>query len=108
MLPKINEDNEFDFGEKIIKSGKSGLWENDIKEIYGKLPDGKYCINRTINFGDMEFAENEFYVIGAEFILKDGKLVSEAPSDIEKGEYTPAEQIFINFASSFSGNPEEK
>ena len=108
VLPKINEDNEFDFGEKIIKSGKSGLWESDIKEIYGKLPDGKYCINRTINFGDMEFAENEFYVIGAEFILKDGKLVSEAPSAIEKGEYTPAEQIFINFASSFSGIPEEK
>ncbi|MBR5872705.1 MAG: hypothetical protein IKZ06_03575, partial [Oscillospiraceae bacterium] len=100
VLPKINDNDEFDFGIKIIESGKTGIWESDTKEIYGKLPDGKYCINRTVNFGDMEFTENEFYVIGAEFTLSNGKLVYEVPSSLEKGNYEIKKQIFLNFASS--------
>lgn len=109
VLPKINKDNtDFDFGTKIIESGKSGVWENDIKKIYGKLPDGKYCIYRAFNYGEMDFSETEFYVIGTEFTLKDGKLAAEYPSELEKAEYVPAEQIFMNFASSFIGIPNEK
>ncbi|MBQ7937997.1 MAG: hypothetical protein IJ283_05835 [Oscillospiraceae bacterium] len=109
ILQEINEENkEIDFGAKIIESGKSGVWENNIKEVYGKLPDGKYCINRIINYGEMDFSENEFYVIGTEFTLEDGKFVAEYPSELEKTEYIPTEQIFVNFASSFLGIPNEK
>ncbi|MBQ7875242.1 MAG: hypothetical protein IJ306_08835 [Oscillospiraceae bacterium] len=107
ILPKINDNNEFDFGTKVIESGKTGLWESDIKEIYGKLPDGKYCINRTVNFGDMDFFENEFYVIGAEFILEDGKLVYKEPPSLAKGNYKIIEErIFHNFLSSTLEIPE--
>lgn len=112
-LPVLDEMSEdvmlFHSAIHLVGKGKTSGFENDVRESYGKLPDGKYRILRT--FECMGIPQNtgaETFVLAAEFFLKDGKLSPEYPSELEKTEYIPTEQIFVNFASSFLGIPNEK
>ena len=94
---------------KVTPEMETSPFTNNIKESYGKLPDGKYRILRTFEYrGVSENSEAESFILAAEFVLEDGKLAAEYPAKLEEGEYFPVEQIFMNFASSFFGIPEEK
>ena len=97
----------FDVQTKFVSAESVSSWTNNVRESYGKLPDGKYIIIRTVSFGEMDISENEFYVIAAEFVLENGKLVYEAPSEL-KGEYIPVEDVYTNPLSSFLGIPERR
>lgn len=94
---------------KVTPEMETSPFTNNIKESYGKLPDGKYRILRTFEYrGVSENSEAESFILAAEFVLEDGKLSFAAPSEFGKCEYIPVEQIFMNSASSFFGIPEEK
>lgn len=94
---------------KVTPEAGTSPFTNDIKESYGKLPDGKYRILRTFEYmGISENPDAESFVLAAEFVLKDGKLAFEYPSELEKTEYIPTEQIYLNPLSSFFGIPDER
>ncbi|MBQ6877797.1 MAG: hypothetical protein IJO22_05290 [Oscillospiraceae bacterium] len=113
-LPVLGEKtSDMMFAGSAIKTvpsnGEKYYFENETKESYGKLPDGKYRILRTFEYrGVSENPEAESFILAAEFFLKDGKLSPEYPAKLENGEYVPVEQIFMNFSSSFFGIPDEK
>ncbi len=94
---------------KVTPEEGTSPFTNDIKESYGKLPDGKYRILRIFEYrGISENSDAESFVLVAEFTLSDGKLAFEYPSELEKTEYIPTEQIYINPLSSFFGIPDER
>lgn len=104
-LDKIKETTDTIFSEvqtKFVSPESESSWTNVSKESFGKLPDGKYRIIRTVSFGEMDISENEFYVIAAEFILADGNFVDAGPI-INETKFAVSELIYRHSASSFLG-----
>ncbi len=104
-LDNIEETTDMIFSEvqtKFVSAESKSFWTNVSKESYGKLPDGKYRITRTVSFGEIDISENEFYVIAAEFILADGNFVDAGPI-ITETKFVASELIYRHSASSFYG-----
>ena len=87
---------------KAFPDGKTSTWTNNIKESYGTLPDGKYRILRTFEYmGIAENSEADSFVLAAEFILEDGKILSEAGNLVPGKTYIEVENYQTSFSSWF-------
>ncbi len=87
---------------KVTPEAGTSPFTNDIKESYGKLPDGKYRILRTFEYmGIAENSEADSFILAAEFILEDGKLLSKAGNLVSGKTYIEVENYQTSFSSWF-------